>query len=141
MWCDRGGDRQVVIRNKGRDGTGGCTARASKTVKQIEESLLNPINHILGKFAPGTFVHEILTAANTALMEIASEPVVDVEPLRQLLSKKVASRDRLVRKLESVEDDGLLVGICSEAVELLRGKVAKGGTFGQLRKVMPMRQI
>ncbi len=35
----------------------------------------------------------------------------------------------------------LLVGICSEAVELLRGKVANNGTFGQLRKVMPMRQI
>ncbi len=35
----------------------------------------------------------------------------------------------------------LLVGICSEAVELLRGKVASTGTFGQLRKVLPMRQI
>lgn len=35
----------------------------------------------------------------------------------------------------------LLTGICTEAVELLRGRPANAGTFGQLRKVRPMRQI
>ena len=35
----------------------------------------------------------------------------------------------------------LLVGICPEAVELLKGKKATSATFTQLRKVVPMRQI
>ncbi len=35
----------------------------------------------------------------------------------------------------------LLVGICAEAVELLKGKKATSATFIQLRKVVPMRQI
>src|SRR5690606_29007522 len=35
----------------------------------------------------------------------------------------------------------LLTGICAEAVELLRGRPANAVTFGQLRKVRPMRQI
>ncbi|MEZ5941180.1 MAG: plasmid partitioning protein RepB C-terminal domain-containing protein [Planctomycetaceae bacterium] len=39
------------------------------------------------------------------------------------------------------EKKNLLVGICSEAVELLRGKPGNAGTFRQLRKAKPMRQI
>ncbi|HCS52267.1 plasmid partitioning protein RepB C-terminal domain-containing protein [Rubinisphaera sp.] len=39
------------------------------------------------------------------------------------------------------EKKNLLVGICSEAVQLLRGKPANAGTFRQLRKAKPMRQI
>lgn len=35
----------------------------------------------------------------------------------------------------------LLVGICPEAVELLKGKKATSATFVQMRKVIPMRQI
>ena len=35
----------------------------------------------------------------------------------------------------------LLVGICAEAIELLKGKKATGTTFAQMRKVVPMRQI
>lgn len=35
----------------------------------------------------------------------------------------------------------LLVGICAEAVELLKGKKATSATFVQMRKVIPMRQI
>ena len=35
----------------------------------------------------------------------------------------------------------LLVGICAEAIELLKGKKATNPTFAQLRKVVPMRQI
>ena len=35
----------------------------------------------------------------------------------------------------------LLVGICREAVELLKGKKAGAGAITQLRKVKPMRQI
>jgi len=35
----------------------------------------------------------------------------------------------------------LLNGICSEAVELLKGKRANAGTFKQMRKAKPMRQI
>jgi hypothetical protein len=35
----------------------------------------------------------------------------------------------------------LLIGICTEAVNLLKGKRANSGTFSQLRKVKPMRQI
>ncbi len=44
-----------------------------------------------------------------------------------------------VAKIRKKRD--LLVGICAEAVELLRGKRANSGTFAQLRKVQPMRQI
>lgn len=39
------------------------------------------------------------------------------------------------------EKKNLLVGICSEAVQLLRGKPANAGTLRQLRKAKPMRQI
>lgn len=35
----------------------------------------------------------------------------------------------------------MLVGICPEAVQLLKGKRANAGTFTQLRKAKPMRQI
>jgi hypothetical protein len=35
----------------------------------------------------------------------------------------------------------LLVGICAEAIDLLKGKKATGATFAQIRKVVPMRQI
>jgi hypothetical protein len=44
-----------------------------------------------------------------------------------------------VAKIRKKRD--LLVGICKEAVELLKGKRANSGTFTQLRKVKPMRQI
>ncbi len=117
MWSNHGGDRQVVGCYKGRDGAGGCTAHASKTVKQIEESLLN---HILEQLSSETFVDEFLTAANAALVEIASEPVVNVEPLRQQLSKKEAARVRLARKLESVEDDQLLDQVFATVAKLER---------------------
>jgi ParB-like chromosome segregation protein Spo0J len=39
------------------------------------------------------------------------------------------------------EKKNLLVGICSEAVQLLRGKAANAGSLRQLRKAKPMRQI
>ncbi len=39
------------------------------------------------------------------------------------------------------EKKNLLVGICSEAVQLLRGKPATAGSLRQLRKAKPMRQI
>tara|TARA_R110002167_G_scaffold148524_2_gene341507 strand:- start:21883 stop:22782 length:900 start_codon:yes stop_codon:yes gene_type:complete len=39
------------------------------------------------------------------------------------------------------EKKNLLVGICSEVVQLLRGKQANADTFRQLRKAKPMRQI
>ena len=39
------------------------------------------------------------------------------------------------------EKKNLLNGICPEAVELLKGKDANAGTFRQLRKAKPMRQI
>ena len=39
------------------------------------------------------------------------------------------------------EKKNLLVGICPEAIQLLRGKEANAGTFRQLRKAKPMRQI
>lgn len=39
------------------------------------------------------------------------------------------------------EKKNLLNGICKEAVELLKGKDANAGTFRQLRKAKPMRQI
>lgn len=39
------------------------------------------------------------------------------------------------------EKKNLLVGICPEAVQLLRGKPANAGTMRQLRKAKPMRQI
>lgn len=39
------------------------------------------------------------------------------------------------------EKKNLLVGICDEAVQLLRGKSANAGTLRQLRKAKPMRQI
>lgn len=35
----------------------------------------------------------------------------------------------------------MLVGICPEAIELLKGKRANSGTFTQIRKAKPMRQI
>lgn len=39
------------------------------------------------------------------------------------------------------EKQNLLVGICPEAVQLLKGKRATAGTLRQLRKAKPMRQI
>ena len=39
------------------------------------------------------------------------------------------------------EKQNLLVGICPEAVQLLRGKRSTAGSLRQLRKVKPMRQI
>lgn len=39
------------------------------------------------------------------------------------------------------EKKNLLTGICSEAVQLLRGKPANAGSLRQLRKAKPMRQI
>ncbi len=130
MWSNHGGDRKVVVCYKGRDGSGGCTAHASKTVKQIEESLLN---HILMQYSSETFVDELLTAANAALMEIASEPIVDVEPVRQLLTKKEAARDRLLRKLESVEDDGMLDKVFATVAKLEREIVEIKSTINQSR--------
>ena len=44
-----------------------------------------------------------------------------------------------VSKIKKKKD--MLNGICPEAVELLKGKRANPGTFSQLRKAKPMRQI
>jgi ParB-like chromosome segregation protein Spo0J len=50
-----------------------------------------------------------------------------------------AALDVDVAKIRRKRD--LLVGICPEAVELLKGKRANAETFAQLRKAKPMRQI
>lgn len=57
---------------------------------------------------------------------------VSEEAIAAALNVDVAS----IRKKQN-----LLVGICPEAVELLKGKRATAGAFRQIRKAKPMRQI
>lgn len=101
MWCDRGGERPIVRCNRGRDGCNGCTARASKTLAHIEESLLN---HILGMYWSEEFAEELLQAANAALSEYAKQPAVDVAPLRKELSDKRRRLKRIADKLAESDE-------------------------------------
>ncbi len=82
-----------------------------------------------------TYNHKVnrLTAIQEHFMIMkAVKSGVSEEQIADVLDIDVA----LIRKKRD-----LLVGICPEAVALLKGKKATSASFAQLRKVVPMRQI
>jgi transposase-like protein len=105
MWCEKGGDRAVVHCYKGSQRSSACVARAGKTLKQIEDSLLN---HLLSELESKSFLDDLLAKANAYIAELASLPAIDVGPLQVQIERKQSARDRIIKRLAQAEDDQML---------------------------------
>ena len=115
MWCEKGGDRTVVRCYKGTQRSSVCVASAGKTLKQIEESLLN---QLLSELDSKSFLDDLLAQANAYLAELASLPTNDVAPLQALIEKKRSVRDRIIKRLAEAEDDQMLDRIFESVTKL-----------------------
>ena len=114
MFCKYCGDELKLIRStdkykqmgcfKGTFGVHGCKLSSSKSVRMIEECLLQVLHEIV--LAQGN-VENMVARANAIVEREAMKPVVDTTPKKAKSRKLKAAIDKLMKRVEDTDDDDL----------------------------------
>ena len=125
LFCAHCGSELKLIRStpkykqmgclNGCHGTHDCPLSGSKSVRQIEERLLEFLRTTL---LTEQRVAEIVSKANVYIELEAQKPQTDVAPLKAEVKRKEAAKARLVRKVEATDDDERAQAYDNRIIEL-----------------------
>lgn len=90
----------------GRDGKRGCKLRSYKSLKIVEDSILN---HLKEQIFTKEAIKSLVVNANRFLKSEAKRPREGTGAILKEISQLSSKRDRLAKKLEKLGDDGLEV--------------------------------
>lgn len=124
----------------GPTGVHNCKLNTSKSVRIIEDCLLN---FLRGQFLTEDNLADLVTQANTFLRQEAKRPRVDTAPLKKRLKEKEASIKRLFQRMEKSTDEALLqayeknISEMQKEVNHLRSELRQG----EVSNVKPPRPL
>jgi site-specific DNA recombinase len=104
MWLGRSGKYASYTCLNGRDGKHRCSFRGYKSVKIVEESIIEYIKQSV--FTPER-IEQLVDLANQYLAEEAAKPRTNTKPIKAELRRERSRCDRLVEVLSRSGEDGL----------------------------------
>ncbi len=102
LWLGRAGKHASFTCTDARDGKNGCTFRGYKTVRHVENAV---VNYVLNKVLTPTRVNELVERANQYLIEQSEAPRVDTTAWETEIAKLSAGCKRLAKVLANEDDD------------------------------------